>query len=340
MTNQQSLFKGERLEEDLRSYFIESGYYVLRGVNLDFKDHSITDIDLFLYSKVGATVRNRLNVDIKNKARPQGFERILWANGLTKILRLDGTIVATTDKRPVLKEFGRLHDTTVIDGDFLRSLRDRPFAEGAAANRLVEEDLLSRFRQIRTYDPSGPKNWEAIYKESKSRLIGSYDFASLNNGVFDLGLFLQLIITDQKNRDTAVRMVYLVMSHTLIIADYILKEFAFESSTEKVRLISDGINFGDLGPLGAEKIFRFAEIATQTRLTTDMRNRMLDPRATHLIEFFQKNETARNLFKWAKDFEALGFAIKLPLPHEIDPVLRGVIAVFLDYFELQRKSII
>lgn len=47
METQQTLFKGELMEELLRYYFLEMGYFVARGVKFQYQNMDVTDIDLF-----------------------------------------------------------------------------------------------------------------------------------------------------------------------------------------------------------------------------------------------------------------------------------------------------
>ena len=54
--------------------------------------------------------------------------------------------------------------------------------------------------------------------------------------------------------------------------------------------------------------------------------------------FFSKNETARNVFPWAKEFEALAFKKDLVLPDGIDAQLKGVISIILDYANIERRK--
>src|SRR5665648_540774 len=118
MEKQTELLKGELMEEKLRTYFLNNGYYVARGVKYNFEGNEITDIDLFLYGRVSSLSRIRTNVDIKNKKSPKAFERILWAKGLQELLDFDNCVVATTDKKDVLRKFGLKHNTIILDGNF------------------------------------------------------------------------------------------------------------------------------------------------------------------------------------------------------------------------------
>src|SRR5690606_4026274 len=125
MDNRQELFKGELMEEQLRSYFLGLGYYVVRGVKYKYQGIDLTDVDLFLYKRNSSLTRERINVDIKNKKTPQAFERIVWANGIMKLLGFDSCIVATRDARPVIHSFGQRHMTTILDSLFLSKLPDK-----------------------------------------------------------------------------------------------------------------------------------------------------------------------------------------------------------------------
>lgn len=76
--NQDVLTKGPRMEELLRSYFLKTGYYVVRGVPFIYEGFDVTDIDLWLYSRTSSVSREVALVDAKNKKTPQAIERIFW----------------------------------------------------------------------------------------------------------------------------------------------------------------------------------------------------------------------------------------------------------------------
>ena len=52
MENQTTLFKGELMEELLRNYFHNLGYYVVRGIKYKYENFDITDVDLYLYGRL------------------------------------------------------------------------------------------------------------------------------------------------------------------------------------------------------------------------------------------------------------------------------------------------
>lgn len=91
--------KGYELEEILKSYFWQAGYFAVRGVPFRIEDEDVTDIDIWLYERPAASTRRRMIVDVKNKRSPKASERVIWTAGLQKALGVDGAIVATTDRR-------------------------------------------------------------------------------------------------------------------------------------------------------------------------------------------------------------------------------------------------
>lgn len=327
------LFKGELMEEQLRSYFNSAGYYVARGVKYRYEGFDITDIDLFLYGRASGMKRLRVNVDIKNKKSPQAFERILWANGLMKLLGFDSCVVATTDNRPAIQSFGQLHETIILDKNFLTKLASNPLAE-----RLSEEELAKQLCEFKSYKSFPNKDWKYIYELSKSKLLTEQDYSGLNSMLVIQQFFVEKIMTDHRKQSVAVRMLYIITSHILITADYILREVAFLEQHQKEKKLSDGIKFGNLGDKGVDKIIDMViQISGQRTAQTILEQ--LDSMPTDILrDFLAKNEVGKNLFSWAREFENVGFQRELKEPNLLDINLRGTLSVFLDFFKVDRKD--
>lgn len=331
MESQQNIPKGDLMEELLRNYFLNMGYYVVRGVKYKYEEQDITDVDLYLYGRFSSLTRQRINVDIKNKKSPQAFERILWANGLRLLLSFDSCIVATTDQRSVIHSFGQLHDTTVLDGTFLTKLKSN-----SNLDRLTEEALLSKLSKHNS--PFSNKDWRSIYELSKSRLLTELDFSGFNANLNILNFFIEKSITDEQRRGDATRMLYLILSHLLIIVDYIIKDIAFLDLSIREKKLSDGLKFGNLGKEGVDKIISIAvQISGNKQASSLLRS--LDSIPTDILtDFFSKNENSKNLFSWARDFESLAYKKIISNPVDIAPPLKGAISVFLDFFGIERKK--
>ncbi|HDZ2802902.1 TPA: hypothetical protein RSS92_005430, partial [Klebsiella pneumoniae] len=134
--------KGEVMEELLRDYFMQAGYYVVRGVPFVYEGFDITDIDLWLYSRTSSISREITIVDIKNKKTPQAIERIFWTKGLAEAVGANNAIVASTEKRSEVKDFGRKLNITVLDGNFLSKLQK---SQTRLELRISDEELFYLF---------------------------------------------------------------------------------------------------------------------------------------------------------------------------------------------------
>ena len=55
-------------------------------------------------------------------------------------------------------------------------------------------------------------------------------------------------------------------------------------------------------------------------------------------DFFSKNNNAKNLFTWSKEFEKYGFKKNFVFPDLIDAPLKGVLSVILDFMGIEQKK--
>ncbi len=334
-----SLFKGEMMEEQLRNYFLNLGYYVVRGVKFRYENFDITDIDLYLYNRSASISRQRINVDIKNKKTPQAFERILWANGLMKLLNFDSCIVATTDRRESVHSFGQKHNTIVLNGNFLKKLQNIKSVIKLIDERIPEETLLNELSKFRDNNQIGNKTWRDIYENCKSQLLTQLDFSGINALLPIINYFAESILTDVKKREIASRMLYLTSSQFLIMIDFIIKDIAFLEQKDREKKLSDGFKYGNLGKDGINKIVNIAIQISGNKSTSSSVLKLLDNLQIRIFkEFFANTENGKNLFNWGKQFESIGYAKHFVNPMELEPPLKAIIAILLDYFEIDRKE--
>lgn len=332
MENQGELFKGELMEEKLRLYFLNNGYYVARGVKYIFEGNDITDIDLFLYGRVSSLNRIRTNVDIKNKKSPKAFERILWAKGLQELLKFDNCVVATTDKKEVLRKYGLEHNTIILDGNFLQKLNYD------TNSRLTEEELLSQLSSIKSYKEFVNQTWKSIYEISKSRLLNELDFSGYNSSLIILEYFLKTSFDKQK-KDIALRASYIILSHSLLILDYILKDIAFLEPNKRKEMLSDGFKYGNLGLEGVNRTIEMAVKIANSKISVNEIKKSLDTTEMDILkEYFSRSETTKNIFKWSLTFEKLAFQKEIVIPKDLDIELKGTLAIMLDFFQINRKD--
>ncbi|MCT4583118.1 MAG: hypothetical protein N4A35_17030 [Flavobacteriales bacterium] len=320
------------MEEKLRLYFLNNGYYVARGVKYSFKGNEITDIDLFLYGRVSGLTRERANVDIKNKKTPKAFERILWAKGLQNLLGFDNCVVATSDKKDAVRKYGIQNKITILDGNFLQKLNY------SNLERLTEEELLTLFSSVKSYNVYRNITWNNIYEKSKSRLLDELDFSGLNSNLITLKYFVNKCFDKQK-KEIALRAVYIILSHSLLILDYILKNIAFLDPHQRKVALSEGFKYGNLGSEGVNQTIIMAiEIAKSKKTLSQIKMSLESDLVDLLPEYFYKVEAIKNVFKWALIFELRAYEKNLILPNNLDSELKAPLGIILDYCGVSRKD--
>lgn len=327
--------KGPAAEEALRNYFLNIGYFVARGCKFTYNRFDVTDVDLWLYARNSPLSRERVNVDIKNKKTPQALERIFWAKGLQTVLGLDSCVVATTDGRPDVREFGLRHDVKVLDGKFLARLTKSAKSQ---QDRISEEEFLLELTDGSLGRLDG--DWRGRYELSKSRLLHSLNFDGCNACLEDIDALLSGIGAGVPRW----RLLYVTCAHLLITMDFILRDHVTADHDQRKTVIDAGIRFGDAGQAFTENVGRMAaslveSVAAQPGLAETVRREIEDQasqvKAEILGEFFAKNTSG--FFDIAQQLEAAAFAPALPMPSTLPAACQGVIGVLADFCGVDRK---
>jgi len=333
--------KGSRAEEVLREYFLSSHYFVVRGAPLMHQSLDVTDVDLWLYHRPSAVVRHRANVDIKYKAKAKAMERVLWAKGLQGVLGLDQAIVATTDKRSGVKEFGRINEVTVLDGNFVGRLMAKAPEKPA---RLSEEEF---FDLLPKGDSKLVNDWAQVVKDAKTRLLNRLDFDGANVHLRHVHSFLGGAPASA-DPETMARLGYLMTAYALITIDFCLKDLAFDEPGRRRQAISDGFVFGQGGRRRASELATIgAKLAAHAMgkydLVDGLRQQHLDFMESFggqeiLAEFFSTHEVARTLVETARSFDSHAYAREFVPPQALTAEEKAVIGVLLDYNEVSRSK--
>jgi hypothetical protein len=326
----ETLTKGEALEEQLRAYFLELGYYVVRGSKFKFLDVEVTDIDLWLYHRTTPIARERVNVDIKNKVRPNAVERIIVAKGIMNILQYDRCIVATTDKREDVVQFGEKNGVRVLNGNFLNKIR------GKKIERLTEEDLYSllknQYSKLTT-------NWVAFYENAKSRMLDNADFVVANFILDDIKDVLQHVYSNQQMQESLLRLLYILISNLYIAVDFLLKDMAFIEAPAKNKNLEEGFRYGVVGENNIK--VRLESIAPKLGRTVPEVISILSKSSVDILrDFFGSNDVAKKLFSNAKEFENIAFSKEFSTPSKISAELRGALGLLCDFSNIDRKLIL
>jgi hypothetical protein len=332
---------GAQMEELLRAYFLAAGYFVVRGVKPVTNAEVITDLDLWLYLKPSPIGRERVNVDAKYKDRPKALERIVWAKGAQTILGLERCIVATTDKRPIVKEFGSRSGVLVLDGHFVARLNQQ---KGLQRDRIVEEDLI-RLVDPRT-DPSATE-WRKRLNDARSRLVGRLDYGGCNLWLDDVCYFLNQSNTSN-HRAVAVRLAYVTLAYFLIGLDYSTWSLAFEDGDARRRAIDAGLRYGDAGREYVANRLRMAvELIEQytpesKALGAVVRRRVLEEiermPVGALAGVLSKAEISHDLFSLACELETAAYRTNLVEPGTLSVKAQACLGAVLDFADIDRTE--
>lgn len=334
--------KGYEMEELLRSYFLQAGYYVSRGVPFSYEGFDVTDIDLWLYSRVSPVTRGITIVDIKNKKTPQAIERIFWAKGLAKAVKADNVIVATTDRRNEVKEFGKDLDVLVLDGVFLSKLSK---SDGFLKNRLSDEEFIEEIESYGLGKLDG--DWKGQILKSKGLLANGLSFDVCNQWLDVSKFFAEQILTKPSQIHIAYRCFYYVLSLFAIGVDYILKELSFLDHNERVEKLAEGFTYGSKGKDGLTKMLNLSlslmeQFAPDSGVTSPLIKAQVtnefESLPTHLIaEFFAKGDVGRSLLNIARELESYSMARQFVDHSNASLELRGFVGCLLDFWSIERR---
>lgn len=329
--------KGFLTEEFLRSYFLSMGYYVVRSISFQYKGEEFTDIDLWLYNKSSLLTRERINVDIKDKKRPQATERLLWTKGVQKILGFDSCIVATSDNRQVLRDFGQEFGIMILDGIFLSKVKNLEFP-----NRFTEEEFSQEVSPSKK--PKNIKTWYGRILQSKNRLLTALDFSSINATLEDTKFFLECTLTVKSRISQALRCLYISVSHLLINLDFVQQKTLFLSEEKRKLILDSGFRYGELGKEGIESYINIATQITDTKASKKaVKLELFETYESMPIDilstYFNQTDVIKNLFNNAKLFEKYAYEKQCRGLSELERELISIIYLLADYFNIDRRKL-
>ncbi|ABM32493.1 hypothetical protein QRO11_07360 [Paracidovorax citrulli] len=337
------LKKGPSMEEALRTYFSQAGYFVVRGVPFKYMGQDVTDIDAWIYSRSSPVSREIAIVDIKNKKTPQAIERIFWTLGLQKTIGADRAIVATSDKRPEVKEFGKRLNILVLDGNFLSKLEQKKRWD----ERISDEEFFSLL-SVNTFGKLDG-DWRGRISYCKSLLSRGLSFDICNDLLSQGRYFAEIAITRREHSSTALRCLYFICALVCICIDYLMRGIAFEESNERAALLDEGFRYGSRGKEGFDStvnlsmglITEYAAggKALAGQIKFKIQGSLNQIPASALGEFFARRDVFGGLFGVAKELEELAM-YRLFRDHAVASSLsKSVIGCLLDYWSIDRTHL-
>jgi hypothetical protein len=335
--------KGAAAEEILRNYFLKLGYYVIRGVPFAYRGFSITDIDLWMYSRSSSVSREITIVDVKNKRTPQAIERIFWVKGLQKAINADRAIVATTDKRNEVISFGKEQDILVLNGDFLSRLLS---SKNICQDRLLDASLYEKINGYTLGKLDG--DWKGKLLESKSLLATGLNFDNCNKLVENARFYAEHILTKPPQFEIACRCFYLICSFIALNVDYLLRDLSFLEVNERKNSLTEGFTFGNRGTVGMNKLINLSlalveqysegQFTATNKVRVNIQSKISNLPTAILGEFFSKLEVMRTLFNVAIELESLAMAATFKQHKKASVEVRSLIGCLLDFWEIDRTQ--
>ena len=138
---------------------------------------------------------------------------------------------------------------------------------------------------------------------------------------------------------TGLRCLYVFLSHSLIILDYLLKDLAFLEQSAKEAILLDGFRYGNRGREGLKQTIALMSQLTRQKISINSFKEEFESVETEsLRDYFSKNEVANNVFNFARQFEDLAFVKTLTNPNSLEVNLKSILMLMLDYSNVQRKN--
>lgn len=336
--------KGFAGEEAIRGYFRSTGYFVVRGIPLNYRDFDVTDVDLWLYVKATSFTAERTCVDVKRRRTPQAMERVLWTKGLKEILRVDQAIVVTSDNRPETRDFGAEHGVVILQGDFFQHTIEAFPPSG----RLTEEEFFLLLKIPCVVEAK--IEWGRWFRSIKSNLLNTLNFDGCNKFLLAAKHLLNEYLATGKSSEVAVRLLYAIIAYFLICLDYTLRPFAHLDVDVRTSILTDGFRYGEAGRQRTEEILQMAvqllaetgktDLLSTKELRSEIDRQVSEYGAEILGEHFSKTESLKNLFAIAGSFEEQAYSKTILRPFEVSSEQKAVIGLICDLLGFDRKTII
>ena len=320
---------GGRAEEAVRLFLLSTGYFVVRGVKLTVENDTVTDVDLWAYGPGSPTHRERVLADCKYKrAHAQGFERLVWLEGLRKILGAEHSILATTDGRQTLRAMAARHGVRYLGPEQF----DRLIAGVATSARFTEEELVGIVIPV---DDKLLGRLRERMDRAKTSLL-RLDWDSVNEHIEQLKAHVD-DLARRRDRSASVRLIYLTAAYVLITLDYALRDAAFLDSAQVRSRIEDGLKYGTRGRVGVSVLLQSISISKGKRAET---MRVADElRADIPSGFFQKHVGTDWIFKTAISLEAAAYNKQFVPTPKLGAEAQSALGVLLDFISVDRRVV-
>mgnify|MGYP001603490714 CR=1 FL=1 len=346
MSTASKISTGAVLEEVLRAFFLRAGFFVIRGVPFRFADEDLTDVDLWLYERPTGTARRVQICDIKYKQKPKAVERIFWTSGLADALKVDGSYVATTDKRTSLRSVADKLGIQLIDGTDIQRIQSS--ANVLFPDRIGDEQLVAEL--------------QAIDKEFRNKDLQDARFdilSALSEGfgapsaVRALEAFARLASAvvgyhpDSAAARAAGRLSYLAAAIACESLDYVSVGAAFRPSEDRRQLILNAVRGGALSDEQGQHALRLALAliekyapggkATARSVDSSLRRDLEKIPAEVVADQAVRLLKGDQLFLTGRELEAACYGCTVPPFDFLGVQTKSMVGALLDYSGVDRQ---
>lgn len=336
--------KGGRAEEALRDYFGSQGSFVLRGVPVKEGKETVTDIDLWVYTRISAHSRHVAIVDIKNKKRGKPFERAIWVKGLQSALKADEAIIASNSGKDSVYSFTKRIDVRMLSPTVYDAILKR---FSGNEQRLFHEDVESTWQQVLI----GKENLKTKMEKVRLEVSKGISFHALNVWIDEAAELLRLAVEREREPAGITRAAYLCCALVAIAADYLGKNHSLSDSKTRIAHFRNGLLFGKTDTDSMKKYVSFAEnVATEfvdpsgsaaSKIRVGFERSIEDLPIEGLVEFFAKPSVGFELINGAIALEAECFSKNLRVPADLDRIeAKTIIGLISDYAGLKRRDVL
>lgn len=334
--------KGSYMEELARYYFNRSGHFTIRGAKQSYGGHSVTDIDLWAYSKAGIN-RNITLVDIKNKRYPEAFDRAIWISGLQIANNAHKSIIITTDRRKEVADFAKRMNVDVIT---TYSLNEWYGQSDFLEEYLSEEDFINTIKQYKYYKTDG--NWMHRFESLKTTMVSDLGFASALICLDHSHFFLQRAIEIDQQDSLPLRLFFRSLAYFCVSLDYVISNQLLLGKEKLVEYISMGLTYGPGGQAALEdQLFTLRSLLGNysedgLRIFNESRKNLFQSlennRIDIIAELLGKQSIYSNLFRLGQVFDISSRAKNItPRTEVIDAVI--MLYMLADYWKIDRSRI-
>ncbi|WP_197062758.1 hypothetical protein [Bosea sp. UNC402CLCol] len=336
--------KGLETEEIVRSYFLQAGFFVLRGVKLRHAGDELTDIDLWLYERSATLARRRIIIDIKDNAQPKAAERLFFVKGLAEFTQVEAAGIVTSDPRRSLRDLARKHNIIWIDNADLQRLKASQRL--SVSSRLSDEafyGLIGRVDAVRS-----TKSIRDRFNSLKSSVSDRFGPSCANQAIDYMQEFASFAMKSHPNSfqsEAFTRLVYFCAAIAAASLDFACGEIALRPASERLASLTSAIRHGEDAKGTAEKL-RWAEAAIRefapngAGLAEMIRSRfneaLLSVPAEGLAEVVARMGNSERLFEGARNLEYSSYSITLPTFDELTVDARSFLGAVLDFLGIER----